>query len=317
MPQDARPHIELVTGDAVLDVFRDGQPFFVYNFASPHHAGLAKPYFHPIMGPHGWPITQDGEFPGTLRGHYWHRALFIGHQKVSHRTEAGSRTTSFWEERAGDSGVIVHRAFDRISSGDGGFFVHQTVWRSPEGREVLWETRRVAIPKVPPPYGVIDLELVYRAPREPVRFEPTMYNLLACRVINALCPLAEKRAYTEKYGNLVDFRPLLRGGRLVNSEGLENDAVRGSRAKWVDFSGPLDNAATGGIALLDHPLNERHPTYWHNWNNMTFMASFTFKDHYLLEPGKDLRLRYRVLTHEGDAKAADVEGAWNDFAHRG
>jgi hypothetical protein len=149
-----------------------------------------------------------------------------------------------------------------------------------------------------------------------VRFEQTPYNLLACRVINALCPKPQKESYTAQYGNLVDFRPLARFGQLVDSEGHVNEEVSGKRARWCDFSGPLDNTNTGGIAILDHPLNPRHPTPWNNWNNMTFMASFTYQEFFELQPERELRLRYRIYIHPGDAKQGEVEATWNEFAHR-
>ncbi len=313
--EDTKPVVQITPGNSVVDVTQDGKPFLVYNFAS-DHAGLFKPFFHPVMGPNGWPITQNGEFPGTIRGHYWHHALFIGHQKLSHRTDTGAKTTSFWEERAEGSGRIIHEKFEPVANGDAPSLTQRLVWRSGEGREVLRETRIITVPKAPADKRIIDIELRFKAARDAIRLEQTPYNLLACRVINAMCRTEEKESYTKRYANLVDFRPLLRGGKLVNSEGKENNDVRGERAKWVDFSGPLDNASTGGIALFDHPMNERHPTPWHNWNNMTFMASFTYLDFYELAVDKELRLKYRVFIHAGDAKEADVEGAWNDFGHR-
>jgi hypothetical protein len=314
MAQTKSP-VAVTVGNAVLDVALEGQPFLVYNYAQ-QQGGLFKPYFYPIMGSNGWPVVQDGEFPGTLRGHYWHHGLFIGHRAVSHRTEAGVRTTNFWEEVSGECGGIIHTSFPQEVSGQIGGFEEQLSWRSFDGVEVLRETRRVVIPFLLRDHRVIDLALTYHSERGPIRFEKSPYNLLACRVVNCLCPLEIKKNYTEKYGNLVDFRPLLRGGVLVNSNGLTNGAVTGERAKWCDFSGPLDNALTGGIALLDHPANPRHPTYWNNWNNMTFMASFSHQDHFELPPGQALQLRYRVYLHSGNARESDVEAIWNDFAQR-
>lgn len=315
MPQDTKPAIDVKVGNNVLDIRQGDQPFLVYNFNN-DQAGLYKPFFHPILGSNGWPITQNGEFPGTIRGHCWHHGLFLGHQKISHKTDAGSKTSNFWEEKVGDSGGIVHIGFTKQEGGPVGGFQEQLVWRSSEGRDVLQETRTVVVGPGPQSRRAIDLLLQFRGASGPVRLEQTPYNLLACRVINALCPEAQKKQYTKEYGNLVDFHPLTRFGELVNSEGKKNEEVRGEKAKWLDFSGPLDNGSVGGIAILDHPTNPRHPTPWNNWNNMTFMASFTFQEFFELPAAAELRLRYRVLIHAGDAKQADVEGAWNDFAHQ-
>ncbi len=318
MAQEGKPAVEVKVGNSVLDVYQNGQPFFVYNFDN-DQAGLYKPYFHPVFGPNNWPITQNGEFPGTYRGHYWHHGIFLGHRAVSHKTDAGARTSNFWEEKIGECGGLAHIGFIMTESGPVGGFQEQIIWRSVDGRDVLQETRTVVVPAPDPNkpgFRIIDLLLQFRAPNGLVRFEQSPYNLLACRVINALCPKPQKESYTKQYGNLADFRPLTRFGKLTTSEGQENDDVRGSRAKWCDFSGPLDNVNTGGIAILDHPLNPRHPTPWNTLNNMTFMASFTYQEFFELPPDKELRLRYRILIHPGTAQEADVEGAWQDFAHR-
>ena len=131
-----------------------------------------------------------------------------------------------------------------------------------------------------------------------------------------MCPLPLKQKYTQRYGSLVDFSPLDRGGKIVNSEDQENENCRGARARWCDFSGPLGDGSVGGIGILDHPSNPRHPTPWHNWNNMTITASFTFHEPFRLKQEDLLSLTYRVAVHPGNAEQADVEGLWREFAVR-
>jgi hypothetical protein len=318
MAQENKPAVEVRVGTSVLDIYQGGQPFAVYNFDN-DQAGLYKPYFHPVFGPHGWPITQNGEFPGTYRGHYWHHGIFIGHRMVSHKTDAGAKTSNFWEERIGECGGLAHIGFVQTESGAIGGFQEQILWRSEDGRDVLQEIRTVVVSPLDPARPgrrVMDLLLQFRAPTGLVRFEQTPYNLLACRVINAMCPKAQKESYTKQYGNLTDFRPLTRYGQLVTSEGKVNDEVRGTRARWCDFSGPIDNVNVGGIAILDHPRNPRHPTPWNTLNNMTFMASFTYQEFFELAPEKELRLRYRIVIHPGTAEEAEIEKEWQQFAEQ-
>ena len=57
-----------------------------------------------------------------------------------------------------------------------------------------------------------------------------------------------------------------------------------------------------------------HPTPWHNWNNMTLTASFTFHEPFTLPKGEEVCLSYRVVVHAGDAKKADVEKLWKAFS---
>jgi hypothetical protein len=303
--QSSATPVEVNESGGVVDVKIDGGPFFVYNFDS-SQAGTYRPFFHPVMGPNGKPITQNGEFPGTLRGHYWHRSLFLAHQKVN--------GVSFWEERQADCGKIVHLEFGQIASGEEGRIVERLAWRDVNGKDLLEETRMVRIPRLPPARRLLDVGITLTAVASEVTFAKTPYSLLACRVINAMCLIPTKDRYSRRFGSLVDFSPLDEGGRITNSEGKQNDACRGERARWCDFSGPLGDGTWGGIALLDHPDNPRHPTPWHNWNDMTITASFTYHEPFALRAGQELKLAYRIVVHAGDAARADLAAEWKSFA---
>jgi hypothetical protein len=100
---------------------------------------------------------------------------------------------------------------------------------------------------------------------------------------------------------------------LAPLEGIAQ-TVKAASLPAIHDARPLGDGTWGGVALLDHSSNPRHPTPWHNWNNMTITASFTFHEPFTLKPGAELTLRYRVLVHAGDADKAGVEEAWKEFA---
>ena len=52
------------------------------------------------------------------------------------------------------------------------------------------------------------------------------------------------------------------GGKIITSEGLEDDKAWGKPAAWVDYYGPVQGE-TLGIAILNHPSSFRYPTHWH------------------------------------------------------
>jgi hypothetical protein len=302
----SRP-VQLRDQRTVLDIAVDGKAFATYNYNS-SVAGLYRPFFHPIMGPNDRPITQNGEFPGTLRGHYWHRGLFVAHQKVN--------GISFWEEREADCGRIVHLGFDKLESGFSAECIEQLAWRDLKGRDILHETRKMVFPANNQSARFMRLIFRLRAVHDDVTFDKTPYNLLACRVINSMCRVQEKQKYARDWGNLVDFSPLHEGGRITNSEGQVDDVCRGARARWCDFSGPLGDGTWGGIALMDHPDNPRHPTPWHNWNNMTITASFTYHEPFSLREGQELHLAYMIYVHAGNAEEAEIEKWWRMFSQQ-
>lgn len=289
----------------VTDLFLSGELFAVYNHDT-SQAGNYRPFFHPILAPNQLAVTQNGEFPGSLRGHHWHRGLFIAHQRVN--------DVSFWEERAADCGKIVHLGFDLAESGATARLRQRLAWRDLTGKDLLQETRYIEARSGGANLRLLDLGLRLQALDRPVVFHKTMYNLLACRVPDSMCLPPQKERYTKLYGPLVNFHPMDRFGLITNSEGQQNEACGGARARWCDFSGPLSDGSVAGVALMDHPSNPRFPTRWHNWNNMTIIASFTYDEPFELKPGQVLALNYRVAVHTGDARQAGIPEVWTQYS---
>ena len=97
----------------------------------------------------------------------------------------------------------------------------------------------------------------------------------------------------------------------------------GKRARWVTYTGPAQGKPCG-IAILDHPANVRHPTYWHVRGYGLFTAnpfgvSFFTDDpkqngSYRLKSGGLLAFRYRVLVQDGVLGRKAIESAWREFA---
>ena len=80
------------------------------------------------------------------------------------------------------------------------------------------------------------------------------------------------------------------------------------------------------VALLDHPENLRHPTWWHardygllaanpfgakDFKDKTFKGDGSF----ILKKGESLTQRYRLILHQGDLESARVEASWQEFSN--
>lgn len=84
--------------------------------------------------------------------------------------------------------------------------------------------------------------------------------------------------------------------------------------EWYDYSIKLNNGKTVGIAVLDHPDNP--PSTWHNpryvWMvNPCIVAGGPVT----VEKGKTLRLRYRLVVHDGPTPEdllGTLYGQWRD-----
>ena len=113
------------------------------------------------------------------------------------------------------------------------------------------------------------------------------------------------------------------GGQIENAFGGINEAETwGKRSNWCDYSGIVDGTPVG-IAVFDHIVNPRYPTYWHV-RNYGLMGSNIFgggtfekdpaKDgSYTLKQGEEMHFQFRVLIHAGDATTGKVGQKYHDF----
>lgn len=103
--------------------------------------------------------------------------------------------------------------------------------------------------------------------------------------------------------------------RLLCVPGLVAAAGDGQPARRVDFSGPTKKGSVAGITVFDHPTNPRHPTAWYlNASQPYFSPALIYAAPLTLKAGAKMRLRYRVLVHQGPGAAAALEREWKSFA---
>ncbi|MHC4621072.1 MAG: DUF6807 family protein, partial [Planctomycetota bacterium] len=87
-----------------------------------------------------------------------------------------------------------------------------------------------------------------------------------------------------------------RDWQFLGSEGPLEPESRGSKARWVDFTGKVAEGRLAGVAVFDHPDNPRHPSSWWLSGSMPYFSpAILFHKPYTLPAGKTLTLRYRIL----------------------
>ena len=97
--------------------------------------------------------------------------------------------------------------------------------------------------------------------------------------------------------------------------GINEDEIWMHRAPWVDYAGLSDGRACG-VAVLDNPANEGFPSYWHARNyGLLAVNNFYRGGEKQLAPGETASFAYRVVIHSGNTEAADIQAAYNDYAH--
>jgi hypothetical protein len=248
-----------------------------------------RPFCYPMLGPAGRSLTRMGH-PRDPLTHSHHNSVWISHKDV-----AG---VSFWEDRGKDVGRIVHQRVEQFEDGDrSAWMLSVNTWQDAAGKTLMLERRRIEVQPLDKDQWLMLLDLQLEAPAAaPVTLGQTPFGLIGVRMAKTI--------------GVADG-----GGRILNSEGQLGEAQMFRKpARWVDYSGPVTNAATGGITLMDHPKNPGHPAPFHVRGDGWMGACLTLDRPLTIEPGKPLRLRYGLWMHAGVPKAEEGDKQWQPFS---
>jgi len=293
-----------------LEITLAGKPFTTYRFGTE----APKPYFWPIMGPFGAPVTRAfpnvKDAPDEMRDHPHHRGLHFTHGEVS---VAGKPHVDFWAETAKSQGKIVHLAFDPAPSVKDGVltFGVRNKWVSPDGVELVNEIQQWVLSDLGNGEAMIRFSTTLSASGSAVTFDDTKEGSFSIRIPTSMDEQKDKagpRSTGER-------------GTIVNSAGgIGEKACWGKPADWVDYTGLVAGKRVG-IAIFDHPGNEIR-CRWHVRAYGLFSANpFGSKsfDKALperktpVDPSKTLSLRYGVVIHAGDAKDGKVADRFKQY----
>ncbi len=300
--------VKLIESEDRLRVEVDGELFTEYRIKGEERF---FPTFYPVLGPGQVPMTRRFPFEDTGTedtDHPHHQSLWFAHCEVNGHT--------FWAVKphnGREPGRTVHKGFKSIESGETeGGFVSENDYVAPDGSIVLTDTRTVRFSAPDGAKGprLLDIEIAFHASHGPVTFGDDKDAGMAIRIAS---DLQVERRSGEKTVT----------GHLLNSEGVSGKDTWGKRARWIDAYGEVGGRPVG-IAILDHPSNPRHPTYWHSRTYGLVTANIFGKSHFeslddkkagqlILPEGETLTFRWRFVFHEGDPKSADIEGQFKAF----
>jgi hypothetical protein len=105
----------------------------------------------------------------------------------------------------------------------------------------------------------------------------------------------------------------------LTSDGKTRDNANGTRARWCDVYGDINNVSEG-VTILSHPGNFRHPepvrimpTKEGDYSYFVYAPSVLGA--WEMKPGEDHVFRYRLFVHEGKPNAEQDEKVWRDYAN--
>ncbi len=272
-------------------VLLDSKPYLSFYFGPEWD----RPFLHPLVTPGGIEISrgvppkagEDAEFP-------WQRGLWFGHADICGR--------DFWSGSGGrmlvsQPPVTDPRTASLIARAELAAAGGQVLGELTERFRFSGDGRR----------NIIDATISIAATHRDLRMGDTSQGGLAVRL-------------TEEFRDG-------RGVDVLNSEGVEGVDVWGKPARWVDYSARVFGRKAG-VAILDHPRNLRYPTRWCAEDYGMFAANpfgagafhepaargSNGGEPFVIRPGSELTLRYRVVVHEGDAEEAGIEAMQAEFA---
>jgi len=290
-----------------IEVSIDGRPFTAFYFGPE----TTKPYLHPLRSASGKVVTRyypmelrDGE----RRDHPHQRGLWFSHGDVNGYDYWANEVS----QKGPNKGKIVLKKILNVRSGRRqGSLEVSFDWLDPAGKAILNEQRTIVFHS-DPNLRILDFDIRLTV-LEKVKFGDTKEGTFALRLAPSLEEPARGAPESPR-----------RTGKMVNAEGLEGERqVWGKRSPWVDYFGEVDGEKLG-VAIFDHPANPKHPTFWHArsyglfaaniFGEHDFMADKTRDGSVSLEPGGNLRFRYRVLIHPGDCRSAGIAGLYEKYA---
>lgn len=302
-----------------VDVTVDGKPFTAYIYPGP--MVLKKPVLYPIRSAggnfitRGWPLDPR---PGERIDHPHHVGMWFNYGDVNGH-DFWNNSTEIGPEHKGPFGTIVHTGIKSIKNGKGqGELVVTADWLDKDGKVMLQETTTYQF-QAGANNRAIDRITTLKAAGNDVIFKDNKEGMIALRMARQLeQPSTKPEVFTDAQGVATNV-PAMNNegvtGMYHSSEGVEGDAVWGTRAPWVKLTGKLGSEPVS-VVLMDHPKNVGYPTYWHARGYGLFAANPLGPSvlsngkapamNYTLPAGQSVTFRYRLLIQSGDVSDANL-----------
>ena len=287
--------IALERVESGVEVRAGGELFTTFRFVE---EGGKKPSLYPLLAPGGIKVTRDFPFEkgeGEEYDHPHHRSLWFAHGDVNGH--------SFWH---GVKTRIVLEGEPKLELGEGSATVETTFrWVGGDGEAVATEERETTF-RAEAERRFVDFAITVKPLDEPLVFGDTKEGTFGLRLAPEL-----------RVGGKVAK------GSALNSVGVRDRDCWGKRARWITYWGPIDGKEVG-VAILDHPTNHAHPTWWHA-RDYGLVAANPFGVHdfekkpahtgdLTVPVGKERTFRYRVVLYRGVAEAKAIEAAWKAWS---
>lgn len=311
--------------DKKVDVMIDGKLFTSYIWPD----NVMKPVLYPVMTSEGTEITRGYPLKpraGERVDHPHHVGIWFNYGDVD-GFDFWNNSEAIPADKKSGYGTVKHMKINQLKEGNGeALMVTTESWIDPSGKELISEKTEyhfIAKGKT----RIIDRVTTLTATDKTVSMKDNKEGMIAIRVARQLeLPSKDEVIMTDAQGNPTTVKKMTNegvSGSYRSSEGIKDDAVWSTRAKWMDLNGTIGNEKIA-IVICDHPKNQSYPTYWHARGYGLFAANplgwsvFTKGKetlNYSIPAGKSSIFRYRFIIHSGaDLTDSEINGYAADFA---
>lgn len=302
-PYNNPTHIKAITENGFVTIINNRSNLLRYNYKTVYPPpGVDTVYkrsgfIHPLWSPHGQELTRI-----NAPDHYHHWGLWNPWTEVLFEKD----TIDFWN-LAKKQGTVRFANFVSTLSGHvfAGFkALHQHVVFKKDGVEkiAINELQSVKIyqPAKNQNYYIADITIQLNCASEsPVLLLEYRYGGFAIRA-------------TQEWNK--------DNSVIITSEGKNRKEADGSRASWCMVQGAVSNDHAG-LIIMSNPVNYNYPEPLRVWpedmnkrGDVFLNFSPTKNMNWLLTPGKDYFLKYRLLVFNDNFSKEKAETAWQNFA---
>ena len=324
---EKRQEIEIIKKESErkVDVLAGGK--LITSFCWPEN--VYKPVFYPVYTISGIEVTRG--FPlkpraGERDDHIHQVGIWFNYGNVNRIDFWGNGSQGRKSENGGEIKLLN---IDEIKGGQGeGLMRISASWLDPMGKELLSEKTEFNF-IARGNYYIIDRVTILTAQDTAVLMKDTKEGMYAIRVARQLeLPSKDDVSLLDQSGKPGSEKAAENIGVTGNyrsSEGMEGDAVWGTRARWMNLSGIINDEKVS-IVICDHPDNISYPTYWHARGYGLFSANplgavdFTQGNEvvdFSIPSRGSAAFKYRIVINSGSHLTdSEINAIADDFAAR-
>lgn len=308
-----------------IDVLAGGKLFTSFQWPE----NTTKPVLYPILAASGTEITRG--FPlnpkaGERADHPHQIGSWLTYGNVNGSDFWGNGSKGLGTENQ-NGGKIKHVKTEQITGGNGtGKFVSIESWCDTTETEILQEKTKYHL-IADNNFRIIDRFTTLTAGNQNVEFADTKEGMFAIRVARQLeLPVKGNVELYNADGTITQTKDTVNigiTGNYTSSEGIEGEAVWGTRARWMKLDGKIGDEEIS-VVICDHPKNPNYPAYWHARGYGLFSANpLGVKDftkgadslNFSIPAGQSATFGYRVIIHSGKhLTAGEIEKLADEFA---